>query len=70
MWRCAGLPWTLIAMPSCTVVTSAQVSGQSWGHAPRTVVVAAAFMVGPEQGMPDARPGMKRAIHAPVAIGR
>src|SRR5256885_232654 len=36
----AGLPWTLLAMPSSTVVTSEQVSGQSWGQAPSTCEVA------------------------------
>jgi len=38
-----GLPCTLIATPSCTVVSNEQVSGQSWGQVPKMVVVMAAF---------------------------
>ena len=46
--KCAGLPLTLVATPSTTVVTSEQVSGQSCGQAPMTVVVEAVVMVGAE----------------------
>src|SRR4051812_22845656 len=40
-----GSPWILVALPSSTVTSMAQVSGQSCGHATRTVSLMRSFYV-------------------------
>ena len=63
---CSGSPRTSTARPSRTETSIAQVSGQSCGHAPRTVAVACSFTVA-VMNSPHGRPSpaLLRSIHRP-----
>src|SRR5919107_1389809 len=61
---CAASPTSLTATPSSTVTCQAQVSGQSWGQAPRTIVDGAGAMVAME-----AHPFDRAAVSPPGWTG-
>src|SRR6185503_3124924 len=65
-----GSPWILVALPSSTVTSMAQVSGQSCGQATRTVSLMRSFYV--EQLEPMAYRALRSALQVRQAsnVGR